>query len=97
MAQSLHTFVFLFPNTSLPLSFSSILSLKTKPGVVSLCLTLNSQCLSINECLSSVKEAMAADERSLGIAASPRDRREITICIKHRRGTGDTLIKTKLA
>lgn len=60
-------------------------------------LSLNSERLSINECLSTVKEAPAADECSLGIIASPWDRREITICIKHWRETGDALIKTKLA
>lgn len=60
-------------------------------------LSLNSERLSINEWLSTVKEAIAADECSLGITASPWDRREITICIKHWRGTGDALIKTKLA
>lgn len=60
-------------------------------------LSLNSERLSINECLSTVKEAIAADECSLGITASLWDRREITICIKHWRGTGAALIKTKLA
>lgn len=60
-------------------------------------LSLNSERLSINECLSTVKEVQAADECSFGITASPWDRREITICIKHWRETGDALIKTKLA
>lgn len=38
--------------------------------------SLNSELLSINECLSTVKEATAADECSLGITASRRDGRE---------------------
>lgn len=51
-------------------------------------LSLNTERLSINERLSTVKEAIAADECSLWIIASLWDRREITICIKHWRGTG---------
>lgn len=78
------------------LSFLSILGFKTKLGVESL-LSLNSERLSINERLSTVKEAIAADECSLGITASPWDGREITICIKHWRGTGAVLIKTEVA
>lgn len=39
-------------------------------------LSLNSELLSINECLSTTKEARAADECSLGITASHWDGRE---------------------